>query len=224
MSYKYCPHCGNQLPPPIASGMKYPDYTRPESDLVEGPVQYNQTLHWKELVSIANDIQQGKSETRFPDSAFSGGDTVIHMIFDNSVSPQGGLMNSLIRSVSATQPSMHQRLSPEELSAMGYICDEVGKVIMVEDIPVGGIYALLKYWGGEKQYKRWHMSEPVTVNPARKGDPCFIDETMVAVMAKWKDSERVVTAIETLRKILSGGTKDLSGVGLPRLIDIAWVK
>ncbi len=227
MSYKYCPHCGGALPPPMNRPVggsagelpaPIPFFRDPQ------PVDsYDQTEYWREVVSKAQAVPEGTTVTNLPEG-FTKGATIIHMVFDKSVSPQGGLMKQLIQNVASTQSIQAPRLTPAELDAMGYLADAEGKVVLVDDIPVGRIYGILRYWGGEKQHKRWHMASPVIIDPSRKGDPCFIDDNLAAIKVIWKDGERMSEALTVLADQLREGVKDGKGVGAPRLVDVCWVK
>ena len=189
-----------------------------------GPAEnYDQTEYWRALIPKAQGVPAETTVMNLP-NGFTKGNTVIHLIFDKSVSPQGGLMQTLVQNVASTQPMTAPRLTPAELDAMGYLADEEGKIELIDDVPVGRIYGILQYWGGEKQHKRWHMASPVVIDPSRKGDPCFIDDNLAAIKVTWKDGDRMPEAMSVLVEQLHEGIKESKGVGAPRLVDVCWVK
>jgi len=229
MSYKYCPHCGEQLPgfvggtfdKPSHETFGKPSYVPQEkSERLERPTHYNQTDHWRNLVEHANVLRQEKAFDIILPKSFLSGKTVVHMVFDYTVCPAGGLMMDLVRNVSGTQEYRPPRLSPVELEAMGYLVDGNGKVRLVDDVPIGPIYDALLYWGGEAQYKRWHLSAPVELNPNKKGDPAFMDDNLVAFVAHWKDKTKMDHALTELSEMLGKGIRGGKKVGAPRLVDV----
>lgn len=231
MSYKYCPYCGNQLPPEPDLPRYYGD-TRgtfaegvPEEAIPklpdDGPIKYDQTAYWKELLKHETEIDEGATRFTYP-HGFTKGDTIIHMTFPDPVSPRGGLMSQMVQHLAAgTTPPKHTR---KELETMGYMVDKEGKIVLVNDVPVGPIYGVLQYWGGERQHHRWHLAEPIHVDPNRKGNPCFIDEFMVAFKATWKDNKMMTKGVEHLFRLLSEGINKEKPIGTPRIVDICWVE
>lgn len=237
MSYKYCPHCGGRLPQD--PGHKEPSANRPsyvdtnavpepisaeKTGEIIGPARYDQTRTWRYLMERVADLRANHDRDIAIPLMEGGGKTVVHLVFDEIVCPRGGLMNSLISTLSATQPPTTPRLKPRELEAMGYMIDSDGKIQTVNDIPVGRIYGVLQYWGGYKQHKRWHMSKPIELDPSKKGDPAFMDERMVAFVAHWEDADKMVESINELEDVLAKGVQGLNPVGRPRLIELVWVK
>lgn len=227
MSYKYCPHCGKQLPPPVpgivddsAVGVEHPwenSIAQPD-----GPVAYNQDTCWKMLLEQYGEMEAGETRFSYP-GGFEGGTTVIHLLFDKPVAPRGGLMHRMVQELSAQGPSPAKH-PVQDLETMGYVTDEDGKVVRVDDVPVSPVYGVLQYWGGERQHYRWHMTDPIEVDPQRKGNPCFIDQNMVAFKATWSDTDKLTSAIEALSGLLRDGLKGSKAVGSPRILDICWVE
>ena len=124
--------------------------------------------------------------------------------------------------MSATQAPVTPRLSRTELETLGYVIDDEGKVITEDDMPISQVYGVLKYWGGDRQHKRWHLTAPVVLDPSRKGDPYFMDENMVAFGADWEgfDERSMLELIELLKK----GVKGSKPPGAPVLVDVCWVE
>ncbi|KKM76199.1 hypothetical protein LCGC14_1382550 [marine sediment metagenome] len=195
-----------------------------EATLKTGPVNYHQDEAWRRVLEMADSMRQRTelADILLPPD-FTSGKTVVHMAFDTNVCPSGGLMHNMVRNSSVTQPINQRKLKSKELETMGYVADENGKVVLVDDVPIGPVYGILQYWGGKKQHKRWHMSKPIELDPNRKGDPCFMDDNMVAFVAHWKDSTKMATSMAELGKLLVNGIHDGQKVGMPRLIDLHWV-
>jgi len=214
---KFCPHCGEDLSAYLAVD-KTPVSARSTKPAVSVQKDYDQTKIWKEImesVRLAAARPPGVTELglRVAEDlrpVLRGGpvSTIVHLAFDKDIVPQGGALYHAAL-LDGRDPG-----SVDKFTAMGYDLDD-GKVRLVDDVPVGPIYGLLEYWGGEKQHRRWHLSEPVRLNPSRHGDPFFMDENMVAFGAKFKDAERLDEGILELLTLLEQGPDGRGGVGAP---------
>lgn len=218
MDFRFCPHCGYDLPRASASTA---EPTRPRKP--DPPVPYDQTAYWRMLhASIPQGAPPDPEELvaaldrRRPAGTLSPQPSVVHVLLDRSATPAGG---ALLQSVLSDG-----RLGPagalERLEQMGYIQRE-GRIRQVDGIPVGRAYVALEYWGGARQHQRWHLDGPILLDPSRHGDPFFMDERCLAFGANWRDLDRfneaMLSLIETLRNGLNGRP-----VGNPLVVDIHW--
>lgn len=218
---KHCPHCGGDISkyllaesPVAATSSPIPATFAPNPPL-ERPATYDQTKVWLDLVERASKVQPGQTHGELVDLAFrrfvagkNAGDlvnfsTVVHMVFDRVIVPQGGILYSALR-VGTTINAQGSTPSLEQLETMGYLISD-GKVVEVEGIPVSRAYGALQYWGGDKQYRRWHLANPITVNPSRNGNPFFMDAEMVAFGAKWTDLQKMKDGLIALLQLFAEG-------------------
>jgi len=213
---KFCPHCGGDL-----SRYLMADNRPPGVPVAPAPVpKYDQDAIWKRLVARASEVRgnpprtdalvQGAMEElggvhKFPLS------TVVHIAFDRSVVPTGGVLYR------ATMLNGRMNITGEKLTAMGYVV-EGDAVKTVSDIPVGPAFLAIDYWGGEKQHRRWHLHEPVSIDPSRNGNPLFMDENMVAFGAKWRD---LLKASDGLIALLDSFVHGVKGSGDPIAVPLA---
>lgn len=219
---RFCPNCGENL-----QQYQKPPETKPRQAVVMTQSSYNQTEIWKKLVEISNACAK---DPPTPESlvlpvlqesaqvfANSGGPvrSVIHLVLDRSVTPQGGILRQ------ATLVDGNEPPSVDQFDAAGYLIDD-GKVVTADDVPVGHGYQVLEYWGGERQHKRWHLEKPISINPSRNGDPYFMDEGLVAFGAKWLDGERLEEALLTLMELFLDGINGAGRVGVPLALAIYW--
>ena len=110
-------------------------------------------------------------------------------------------------------------MSEERLTQLGYAVDGDGHLVTAGDVPVGPLYQILQYWGGEKQHHRWHLKYPIELNPSRNGDPLFMDQNMVAFEAQWKDTQRMDEALLELCNLFA--TLNDKPVAVPLVIELA---
>lgn len=225
MSYKYCPHCGEELPPPTRKTSEpVPSYVRPEvstpKERPTGPIVYDQTVRWRELIKEVTEAAPDEQVIQVPNE-FNGGPCVVHLIFDSSVSPRGGVIQHMVAMASSTQPSPSPK-TPKDLAAMGYLIDD-GKVVLENGVPVGPIWPILTWWG-VTNFKINGLSEPIVASPERKGDPAFIDEEILAFGAKFKNGVDVRMIITLLIAVIQNGEGDLAPAGRVRLADVSWVR
>lgn len=217
---KFCPHCGGDLAGFLAIA---PTTARP-------PGKYDQAKTWRRLVEQANacngeppDITalafglakqiEGMAVSRPDNERGSPLRTIVHVAFDRKIVPEGGAVYMAARSGGAVGP---QDLSYFE--SRGYLVED-GKVRVSEDIPVGAVFGALEYWGGEKQHRRWHMSEPIKVNASRNGDPLFMDEHMLAFSVHWKDTTKVGEAFLQLFETLQSGVRGGGSIAKPLVVE-----
>lgn len=139
--------------------------------------------------------------------------TIVHMVFDKNVTPQGGILYQ------ATMLDGKMGSNPDQLEGLGYSMEN-GKVEMVDDMPVGPAYGVLNYWGGDKQHHRWHLSEPVTINPSRHGEKFFMDDNMVAFGATWKDADKLEESLLELLGLFERGVGGAAHIAQPIALEI----
>jgi hypothetical protein len=221
----FCPRCGEDL---TKWGVAV-DKPATEAAIHEQAKPYDQVAVWKKLLTQAAERQTEGSGRLSPEQLVSRAVTlrnsvatypqqsIVHIVFDRPVTPKGGLLNEI------AQFEGRGKVSPEYLESMGYVLDN-DKVMMVDDVPVGAVYNLIKYWGGEKQYKRWHLHEPVTLEPSRNGDPFFMDNNMVAFGAKWANSIKWSEALITLLEYFTQGVdaSDKVETAIPLVLHVVW--
>ena len=217
---KFCPHCGGDLSPylNVSHNTTIPAQGRLQPSQPNEP--YNQDRIWKSMQSLAEaappdpDLTQmvmGVVDATRQFFESSPTSTIVHLAFDRNVSLNGG---SILSSVARGRDSEHLA-NEKRLRSLGYQFDDEGKIITVEDIPVPPAYLAIQWWGGEKQHRRWHLTKPVEVNPSRNGDPCFIDENMIAFRAVWKDGERLEPALLDLLETFHVGVKGSGRIANP---------
>ena len=222
MFYKFCPHCGGKLPQELETS---PAVRPMAQEKIEEPQrEYNQLMTWKSMNDQLRRLESSGEalETRDPVNDLATPPiasselrvkTIIHILFDKSIVPAGG---ALIHALSATATVPRK----EALEAAGYLLDG-DKVVTVDEHPVGKAYGVLQYWGGDKQHRRWHMAEPITLNPSRHGE-LFMDENMIAFGAVWSDFDRYQDALRELVQLFKGGVRDEGHVALPVVIQVYW--
>lgn len=205
MSWKFCPSCGCQLPPHAGT----------VNVTVSAAPAYDQELTWRSILGsspgpIAEQIAAAAVVlgNLVRDAAGAKVTTLVHLLFDKSVTPSGGLLSSMVSSLG----KLEAPITPARLALMGYAIGSDGKVVTVDDVPVGPIYNLLQYWGGEKQHKRWHLVEPISISPSPNDKTAFMDGRMVAFGATWKDAEVFTAAMEELYRLLVVGTDKMPGL------------
>lgn len=205
---KYCPSCGSDISMYLrAEGSRLPQIeATPLSVASTQPASfiYNQTAIWTELVTRAKAASSPSSPGDLVDDAVKkylhlprgtdgvNHETIIHMVFDKPIVPRGGLLHQAMRSDGRSHPT-----STAELEAMGYLVTN-DKIVEINGIPVSAAYGAVSYWGGEKQFRRWHLSGPVQINPSRNGNPLFMDEEMIAFSATWHDLNKMRDAMFAL--------------------------
>lgn len=213
---KFCPNCGEDLA----------QYTStPKTRVIDQP-KYDQTKIWKELVALADSHRASPPPpeslvipiTETSRSAFKEGGpvrSVIHFVFDRPVVPQGGVLQRAALTDGAVSAG------PEKLALSGYLVED-GKIKMVDDVPIGVAYQVIDYWGGERQYKRWHLSKPVSINPSRHGDPYFMDDNLVAFGATWNDDDKLEDAMLELVGLFVRGIKNNGEIAIPLALGMFW--
>lgn len=222
----FCPHCGGDISTYMAAEQGHsptgPTGARPTGG------KYAQDSIWRRLV------QEGAATKGSPPEAMQlvgkatnqvapafgrsnpAGDpiaTIVHLVMDRNIQPQGGILHR------AALLEGKMKTSLEQLGQMGYAVRE-DKLVTVDDSPVSLAYTVIDYWGGEKQHKRWHLAEPVDINPSRNGDPFFMDENMIAFGAKWLDCGKMDNALLDLHGLLSFGLKNTQSIGVPLALEI----
>ncbi len=219
---KFCPLCGGNIAAYLAAhsgGTHAPDATPPPT-----AKRYDQVVIWKDLVAVAKDRAAKGSLPTLPDLIepavaallaasdptvnVDGLKTTVHLVFDRQIVPQGGLLHQAMLADGKTP------VRPEQLAAMGYLVLN-GKVVQVDGVPVSPAYGVIEYWGGDKQFKRWHLARPVTQNPSRNGDPLFMDEEMIAFEAVWRDMSKIGEAMHNLLSTFTTGVGGSAAIANP---------
>jgi hypothetical protein len=225
MSFRFCPHCGKELPAPSASAP-----ARQEPPPVDGRQAagsgYDQTSYWRALhARIDADADAAPPETealvaalvqRLPASPRSLQPSIVHLIFNRPITPAGGALLQSVLSDGRLGPSGDL----ERLQQLGYALED-GRVKQVNGMPVGRAYGALDYWGGERQHKRWHLAERIRIDPSRHGDRFFMDERSLAFGAVWRDLDRFAEAMAALIDLFRGGI-DGPPIAEPLLVDLHW--
>lgn len=222
MSWKFCPHCGEKL-----------DQVKPEHEKSTGQEvkeshtanskKYDQTAFWKEI------MKQLPAEIPTPVSLVTEAlskagphlkrqgvvKSTVHLVFSDRIVPNGGSLLTTVMS----NGRISQRT--EQLKMTGYTVND-GNVVLVDDVPVGPAYEALTYWGGERQHRRWHLAEAITINPSRMGDPNFMDENMIAFGADWADLEKLEEALAALLGVFAVGVRNDGAISDPLVLRIFW--
>ena len=227
---KFCPHCGADLSAYMAVSPQVEreaGHRRTRTETGHGSLRedpYNQDETWKELnrkalespaePDMAKVVLDAVNEA-LPLFKAPPARTIVHLLFDRTVSLEGGAIFSSVVS------EQDQRVTTERLKRLGYQLDDDNHVVTVDHIPVPSAYSILDYWGGASQHKRWHLTQPVTISPSRNGNPCFIDENMVAFRAIWADADRLETSLHHLVELLMEGVNGIAPAGTPVVLHLA---
>lgn len=216
MNWKFCPHCGGALSATTNSSSVAAAATLPQP--------YDQTRHWKRLLAIATTIGEPPATTALVERIRAGGPdvlvapvaSIVHIVMDRPVTPAGG---AILKGVTSDG-----RLGPlsdlNRLHDLGYVIED-DKVKHIDDVPVGAAFVALQAWGGTRQYRRWHLREPICINASRHGDPFFMDDRLIAFGAVWDDLTRLDEAVGALVERLQTGVDGVTA-GRPVLVDIVW--
>jgi hypothetical protein len=224
---KFCPHCGGNIERHLAA--EAGEIMAPRFQATAATpdkVGYDQTKTWRALIErvrgrIGNPPEPGelvdtalKQRLVFPSDG-TGLDTVVHLIFDRPIVPQGGLLWNAVKHDGKIEPSA------ESMKALGYLVTG-GKIALVDDVPVSESYGVIDYWGGEAQCQRWHLTKPVTISPSRNGDPLFMDGEMIAFGARWRDDLRMRDALMALVMWFRDGVdqKAVKTVAIPLALEV----
>lgn len=209
---KFCPHCGENLERFLGADPSAPPKRR-ESYGSSKTDKYDPVSLWRDIIAMG-ELMMG--DPRPPDrlgaaaaEGVSAGPSIVHIMFDRLITPAGGAMYNMAMADGS------QGASLEELELMGYVIRD-GKVATVDDVPIGKGYEVITYWGGEKQFRRWHLSRPVRVNPSRGGPgPLFMDDNLVAFEADWADTEKAEEALTELANLFVYGPRNSGLVAIP---------
>lgn len=229
---KYCPHCGNDISMYQAAEVGHLPVVTSSMTATLVPAAapasfvYDQTKIWIDLVAQARVLTAPPVLMELVDNALERYrkrialgvhqqlETNVHIVFDKPIVPNGGLLYQAMQADGKTSPS------PASLTALGYLVVD-GKVIEADGFPVSPAYGALNYWGGEKQFKRWHLTGPITINPSRNGNPFFMDEEMMAFGATWRDLEKMKEAMMNLMMAFAQGvTGDAKPIAQPMVLEI----
>ena len=204
---KYCPECG-------ASLAKYMRPTNASQPQEARSVSYNQDDIWRAIQSEAQKISLPPAAADVADAAVDELgqaefplQSVVHVLFDRSVTPSGGVLHQAVLSEG------RMKVDGRMLEAHGYVVED-GKIVLHDGVPMGAFCQILQYWAGEKQYRRWHMTEPVTFSASRSSSPFFMDERMVAFGAAWTDGSKMKEALTDLLSLCENFGQKVIGKGV----------
>lgn len=180
---KFCPECG-------ASLAKYMGGAQTSAPSPAKTNAYDQDEVWREILKKGETVvippapevvvDQALDEFSFDQGQWPAR-TLIHILFDRSVTPEGGILHAAILSEGK------MKVTPKMLSGAGYVVDD-DKIVQRNGVPVGKICRVLDYWAGDRQYRRWGLEEPVSYDPSRSGSSLFMDERMIAISVLWQES------------------------------------
>ena len=215
---KFCPHCGEDISAHIAADRNLP---LPES------IPTLPTAGKYGVVDVGRRVLAAASERRAdpPSTADLVADamkpirpgknkTTVFLVLDKEVVPAGGVLHR------ATMLEGRTEMSAERLKQLGYALDDDGHIVVVNDVPVGPVYQILQYWGGEKQHRRWHLKYAIDVNPRRNGEKFFMDENLVVFGAEWKDTQSMDGALANLLELLKSGLKGQDFKATPLALEL----
>jgi hypothetical protein len=223
MTFRFCPHCGEELRPEASAVAA--TSTPPESR-AQRIKSYDQTAYWaalRERVTVSGPLPGIRELVAelvrdIPVAPSSPQPSIVHLIFDRPVTPSGGALLQTVLSNGRLGPAR----DPEQLARRGYVLED-RTVRQKNGVPIGRAYLALDHWGGARQHPRWHLVEPITLEPSRHGDPFFMDEHCLAFGAKWRDLDRFSDAMTALLEAFRLGF-DGSCIGNPLVIDVFWAE
>lgn len=207
---KFCPECGANLAPyqqatPREPRSQEPYLSASASDAARAA--YNQDETWRMILSqeaatsgplsvdqvlAASNVEKVTRQiNRLRTNAPDGVRTIVHALFDREVTPTGGVLYR------ATMTNGRGAIDVGMLEKAGYVVEN-NKVVTADNVPVGKAWNIFHWWGGRRQHHRWHLAEPVEVNPSRLGDPLFIDDRLAAFGVTWKDSTKLRESLHAL--------------------------
>lgn len=223
---KFCPQCGVDLTPYLKAAEHRNPRVKPETKQgmpkIESGTPYNQDDIWRSIQSVVEarhgealgkgelvSMAQIAAEEVHVLVGDGSTDTVVHVAFDRSVSLPGGTI------LSAVASDREPRMTKDRLLRAGYQLNAEGHVVTDQGSPIPAVYRTVSWWGGDKQYRRWHMSRPVDVRATRNGNPCFIDDNMLAFKASWRDAVKAAEAFETLLNAFQTGVNEQGFIANP---------
>jgi len=159
---------------------------------------YNQDKAWVNFVRSMMSFDESLDASMDKISDEGAVDSIVHMITKSSTVPTGGIIlrHMLMSTVGYTKQDM---LSKEHLLSRGYILDDDGKIITVNDVPIGKFYTTLEKW--KKSNADLFMNEDaVKIDPNRKGNPFFMDDNKAAIGVTCPDKDSLRRAIIELNK------------------------
>lgn len=188
---------------PVCNGSGSIEETKSESNLKP---KYDQDRIWTSMLGdaprpFAQTLELELEQFIKPDPLPDPIKIIVHLLFDFPITPQGNLIYEQLRRATISGHEPHQRLNEDQLVARGYVPTEDGKVMTVDDIPVGPFYLKLDDWG-VCLFKKWCMSEPITIDTNRKGNPLFMDGDMVAFMASYYTTDGGSATARCIRQSL----------------------
>lgn len=217
---KYCPYCGGDISAHLAVEQKS---SAPKAKSEKR--SYKPLPLWKKLVGLGNERLAAPPSTAtlvnealeslpdIPGPPYPVVSTMIHLVFDREIVPRGGILHK------AALLEGRTKVDIEQLHALGYATLN-GQVVLANETPVGPAWCALEYWGGEAQYRRWHLAEPITVCPSRNGDPFFMDEAMICFGARWVNVENMSPALLELLELFITGLPDEDPIARPLVLYI----
>lgn len=210
MGFQFCPHCGGKLPSEEI-GARFPKPEEPAA-----PRSYDGPKYWRGLIERSQlnrhmELDVTRTVKRIVDEAdkapisdqgngVMGLNGIVHLILDRDVVPHGGVFLKAMQMLS-TPNGMTAGPRLEDgatyLKQHGYVVQD-GKVVLVNDVPVGPAYLLLEEWGGKEHYRDWNMTLPIDLQASRSGNPYFFDENMISFGVHFSTKEDVGPSLGAL--------------------------
>ena len=215
---KFCPHCGENISAHIAADANLPIMESVVTSPTPG--KYDPVEIGRRVLSLASgrravppstaDLVTEAMRPIRPRTK----KTTVFLALDKEVVPTGGVLHR------ATMLEGRSEMSAERLKKLGYALDDDDHIIVVNDVPVGPVYQILQYWGGEKQHHRWHLKYAIDVNPRRNGEKFFMDENLVVFGAEWKDTQSMDVALSNLLELFRSGLKGQNFKATPLALEL----
>ncbi len=140
---------------------------------------YDQDKFWIDLVKSTDSFEDSLKKSIDALSDVEPVDVIVHLITRGPVVPTGGvILRHMLMSVSSH--TKQEPLSRNQLISRGYIVDDDGKIVTVNDIPIGRFYKVLEEWS-ESYDHLFFGNDPVKIDPNRKGNPFFMDDNKAAI-------------------------------------------
>lgn len=178
------------------------------------PPGYDQVGTWKSLMiaaaqlgGAAPDVNQiiSDAEDKLTSLGFPDRGVIVHMVFDRSVVPSGGLLYR-----TAVQGTAAPRV--ELIEAMGYILKD-GKIAYTDDgSPIGKAYRFLEEWSDDALVNG-EIEGQVAMSASRNGSILFMDDTMAAFGVRWLKRDKKP---ESVAKLIRG----FEGRGIAKVLAI----
>jgi len=184
---------------PVCNGEGSIDDT-PKTD--PGAKKYNQDKFWVDLVRSTMSFNDSLASSICELSNSEPIEAIVHLITREMAVPVGGaIMRHMILSMAGS--GSNEPLSRNHLLSRGYVLDDDGKIVTVDDIPVGKFYMSIKHWSKSNDHL-FFGEDPVKIDPNRKGNPFFMDDNKAAIGVTCKDLSSLRESIRALDETTGG--------------------